>query len=72
MSVMQSCGIYTAINCYGYLIIYRGFKMVSGDVYAQLTASGDVYDRVDGYIAKPDDGDRKNKSLDNLIVNIRL
>ena len=35
-------------------------------------ASGDVYDRDDGYIAKPDDGDRKNKSLDNLIVNIRL
>ena len=25
--------------------------------------------RDDGYIAKPDDGDRKNKSLDNVIVN---
>ena len=50
----------TAIICYGSLIIYRGLRM----------ASGDVYDRDDGYIAKPDDGDGKNKSL--VIAYTRL
>eukprot|EP00815_Leptocylindrus_aporus_P007813 CAMPEP_0116062200 /NCGR_PEP_ID=MMETSP0322-20121206/7594_1 /TAXON_ID=163516 /ORGANISM="Leptocylindrus danicus var. apora, Strain B651" /LENGTH=377 /DNA_ID=CAMNT_0003547415 /DNA_START=223 /DNA_END=1356 /DNA_ORIENTATION=- len=35
-------------------------------------ASGDVYDRDDGDIGEPDDSDKKNKSLDDLIANSRL
>jgi len=34
--------------------------------------SGEVYDRDDGNIAKPVDGDRKSKSLDNIIGNTML
>ena len=49
-------------QCDGDILIYRGLRM----------ASGDVYDRDDGDIGEPDDSDKKNKSLDDLLANSRL
>jgi len=48
--------------CDSDILIYRELRM----------ASGDVYDRDDGDIGEPDDSDKKNKSLDDLIANSRL
>jgi len=45
-----------------HLLIYRGLRI----------ASGDVHEREDGDLGEPDDDDKKNKSLDDLLANSRL